>query len=45
MTSFAFFHPICFTILGLGAMVTLIALAILHGGVQYIDTFQDRRKP
>lgn len=52
MSTFAFFHPVCFTVLAVCAMFAILAALVLIGGVQYIETyrpnhmdhFEDKRK-
>jgi hypothetical protein len=52
VSDFAFYHPVCFTILALAALLTGLVALLLLGGVQYIETyrpnhvehFEDKRK-
>jgi hypothetical protein len=50
VSTFAFYHPICFTILVLAGLLTGLALWVTHGGIYYIETyrpiehFEDKRK-
>jgi hypothetical protein len=52
MTTFAYYHPICTTIIIIFTEITLVVLALSHGGVwfigpvRHVDHFEhnDKRK-